>query len=149
MTNAWTRVRRHFSLRQRFIWRIRRRWKKHDLVTEEMWFVIDSVLSRRTPRSRTTSDGWMQQSLSICTARSLPFLVLLVNHMSSVLLAFNLRRIDEHQDWISEKQLASFVFAFQCRGWRVLCLVSNQHVHYGLGQLSPLPTSGGWRMSSS
>ena len=67
-------------------------------MTEEVWLVIDSVLSRRTPRSRTTSDGWMQQSLSICTARSLSFLVFLVNHMSSVLLALSLRCIDELQD---------------------------------------------------
>ena len=40
MTNAWTRVRWHFSLRQRFIWRIRLRWKQQDLATEEMWSLV-------------------------------------------------------------------------------------------------------------
>ena len=32
-----------FSLRQRFIWRIRRRWKQQDLATEEMWSLVTVV----------------------------------------------------------------------------------------------------------
>ena len=70
-------------------------------MTEEMWLFIDSVLSRRTPRSRTTSDGWMQldaRTSSPCQFALQSFLVFLVNHMSSVLLALSLSRIDEHQD---------------------------------------------------
>src|SRR6218665_1495396 len=57
MTRALTRIRRHVSLRQRLTCRILRRWKKHILAVEETCCVMFSLQSRRTPRSRTTSDG--------------------------------------------------------------------------------------------
>ena len=65
MTKAWTWVCRHNSLRQLFVWRIRRRWKKQDFVTDEMWWVIDSLLSSKTPRSRTRYIWWFDDAVFV------------------------------------------------------------------------------------
>ena len=72
MNNAWTRVRRHFSLRQRFIWRIRRRWKK-------IWWSMrcDWSLTRycreelQDHAPHLTDFAWPFISVSICSIRKI------------------------------------------------------------------------------
>mgnify|MGYP006378580917 CR=1 FL=1 len=76
---------------------------------------MDSLLSRKTPRSRTTSEGLMEQSGPRLRRRwswSELGLEWWSNQMSSVLVAFNLRRMDAHQVWISVKQATRRDFAF-------------------------------------
>src|SRR6218665_66002 len=60
MTKACTSVRRHFSFRLFLTCRMRLRWKKQDLVMEDIRCFIESVLSKRTTRS--TAAGLTEQS---------------------------------------------------------------------------------------
>src|SRR6218665_39101 len=95
-------MRRHVSSRQRLTCRILRRWKKHVLAVEETCCVMFSLQSRRTPRSRTTSDGGILH----CKSRLRCFVVLSTtllrrsNQISSVFVAFSFKRMDAHQDWM-------------------------------------------------
>src|SRR6218665_3296573 len=102
MTRARTRIRRHVSSRQRLTCRILRRWKKHVLAVKETCCVMFSLQSRRTPRSRTTSDGGILH----CRSRLRCFVVLSTtllwrsNQISSVFVAFSFKRMDAGLDVI-------------------------------------------------
>ena len=83
------------SFRHCLTWRMRRRWKKQALDTDVIWFFIESLESRRTPRSRTTSAGDMREVESKAMEKLVVSMLGLgwrSNQMSSVLEEFNLSR---------------------------------------------------------
>src|SRR6218665_1756287 len=88
--------------------------KKHVLAVEETCCVMFSLLSRRTLRSRITSDGGIPH----CGSR-LGFFVVLSstllrrpNQMCSGFVAFSFSRMDAHQDWMEWTHAAIFILVF-------------------------------------
>ena len=75
--------------------------KKPALVIEPIWLDIESLLSRKTSRSRTTLEGWIEQVSSSWRQRDFKSRCGLdrrSNHINSVFFVFSFRRMDAHQD---------------------------------------------------
>ena len=96
-----------------------------------MWLVIESSLSIKTPRLRTTESGAMM-SAPICRLRSTPCkrwrLVLDPNQIISNLIGLSCSRLEVHQTWTDSTQRSMFVIAaaacVSCK-WSAICV--RQH----------------------